>query len=193
MSIFYKCVPTWEILDVPVKCDICKNVTITNFRESYGFLHSAWYPKLYPRVTCHSLIKNKPHHFIVMFSVAGSIGHDKIQIESLNDHGHLISRELLSGTLTTKQILISPYDVNVTVLPEDTHFFEQRRFLLYFYLVPKCIDIHCKNDSHLTSYHTITPHTPFTSEMTNVTIVPPLPAKGDYRHTTKFSGILELF
>jgi hypothetical protein len=175
ISINYKCVPTWEIMEVPVKCDICKNVTITNFRESYGFLHSAWYPKLYPRLTCHSLIKNKPNHFIIMFSVTGSLGHDIIQIESLNDYGQLISRELLTGDLKTKQVLMSPYDVNVTVLPEDTHFFEHRRFLLYFYLVPKkCIDFHCTHNNTTDDGHT------------NATAIMPLK-----HHHSKFSGIFE--
>ena len=69
-----------------MKCDICKNVTINEKRRekgndglglvgAYGFVHSAWYPKLYPRgVTCHSLIKNKPDHFLILYSVSGAIG-----------------------------------------------------------------------------------------------------------------------
>jgi hypothetical protein len=138
ISVLYKCVPIWEVTDVPVKCDICKNITITNIKETYGFIHSAWYPQLYPRVVCHSLLKNKPDNLIVIYSVSGSIGLDRIQIESVNENRQLVVRETLTGNLTTKLVLVSEYDVNVTVLPEDAYFNDHRRFLLYFYLIPKC-------------------------------------------------------
>ena len=74
---------------MPIKCDICKNVTLLNPdgdissasaynaqnpNHNYGFIHSAMYPKLYPRTTCHSFIRNKPDHFIIVYSVSGSIG-----------------------------------------------------------------------------------------------------------------------
>jgi hypothetical protein len=138
ISINYKCVPTWEVMEVPIKCDICKNITLINHAENYGFVHSAWYPKIYPRVTCHSLIKNKPDHFVVIYSVSGAIGLDRIQIESFNENGLISVREILTGNLTTKLVLISAFDVNITVYPEDLYFYEQRRFLLYFYLIKKC-------------------------------------------------------
>lgn len=81
VSIFYKCIPSWEITTVPIKCDICKNVTVNSIRDdNFGFIHSAWYPKLYPRVTCHSLIQSRPEHFIVVYSVSGSIGLDRILV-----------------------------------------------------------------------------------------------------------------
>ena len=153
ISIYYKCVPTWEISHVPVKCDICKNVTILNPSNSnnnnnnnnYGFIHSSMYPKLYPRQTCHSLIRNRPDHFIVVYTVSGSIGLDRIQVESVNEQGFLMLRELLTGNLTTRLVITSPYDVNITVLTEDTYFYVNRKFLLYFYLVPKCFVILCAN------------------------------------------------
>ncbi len=184
ISVLYKCVPTWEITDVPSKCDICKNVTITNIRDSYGFIHSAWYPKLYPRVTCHSLIKNKPDHLIVIYSVSGSVGLDRIQIESVNPFGQLAYRETLSGNLTTKRILVSAYDVNVTVLPEDAYFFEQRRFLFYFYLVPKCEILYCQYPN--ATYPPVFTHFPIYTEPPE-TFAPPL--KGNHS-TSKLSGKL---
>jgi hypothetical protein len=153
ISIYYKCIPTWEITDVPVKCDICKNVTVNNgLGDNYGFIHSAWYPKLYPRVTCHSIIKNRPDHYIVIYSVSGSIGLDRIQIESVFDLRPAAAttdtlREILTGNLTTHLVVTSPHDVNVTILSEDTYYFEQRKFLLYFYIVPKCYVILCSNST----------------------------------------------
>lgn len=54
-------------------------------------------------------------------------------------------REILTGNLTTRLVMTSPHDVNITVLTEDTYYFEQRRFLLYFYIVPKCYIILCSN------------------------------------------------
>lgn len=145
ISIQYKCIPTWEVVDVPVKCDICKNVTINSLIDNnYGFIHSAWYPKLYPRVTCHSLIRNKPDHMIVIYSVSGSIGLDRIQIETVNVFGSPV-KEILTGNLTTRLVMSSAYDINVTVLTEDTYYYDHRRFLLYFYLVPKCQMLLCSN------------------------------------------------
>lgn len=80
ISIYYKCIPSWEITNVPIKCDICKNVTVNSIKDNFGFIHSAWYPKLYPRVTCHSFIQNRPDHYIIVYSVSGSIGLDRIQV-----------------------------------------------------------------------------------------------------------------
>lgn len=54
-------------------------------------------------------------------------------------------REILTGNLTTRLVMSSSQDVNITVLTEDTYYFEQRRFLLYFYIVPKCYVILCSN------------------------------------------------
>ena len=163
ISINYKCIPTWEVIDVPVKCDICKNVTVNSVNDNFGFIHSASYPKLYNRFTCHSLIKNRHDHFIIIYSVSGSIGLDRIQVESHNEYGNLAIREILTGNLTTKLILTSPYDVNVTVLTEDTYYFDQRRFLLYFYIVPKCSIILCSNMTgyppNLNPYPYTTKHT----------------------------------
>jgi hypothetical protein len=153
------------VIDVPVKCDICKNVTVNSVNDNFGFIHSASYPKLYNRVTCHSLIRNRHDHFIIIYSVLGSIGLDRIQVESHNEYGNLAIREILTGNLTTKLILTSPYDVNVTVLTEDTYYFEQRRFLLYFYIVPKCSIILCSNMTgyppNLNSYPYTTKYNPY--------------------------------
>ena len=130
---------------VPVKCDICKNVTINCNNDNFGFVHSAWYPKLYPRATCHSIIENKPDHMIVVYSVSGSIGLDRIQLQSFDTHGYPVNKEILTGNLTTQLVLKSAHDVNVTVLPLDGYYSSQRRFLLYFYIVPKCYLILCPN------------------------------------------------
>ena len=54
-------------------------------------------------------------------------------------------REILTGNLTTRLVITSANDVNITVLTEDTYYFEQRRFLLYFYIVPKCYIVLCSN------------------------------------------------
>lgn len=189
ISVFYKCIPTFEVVDVPVKCDICKNVTVNNIKDNYGFIHSAWYPKLYPRVTCHSLIKNRPDHFIVIFSVSGSIGLDRIQIESLNQFGALVIKETLTGILTTKLVITSAFDVNVTVYTADTYYFEERKFLLYFYIVPKCSIILCSNvTGHpytTASYHP-TISTSYFSNSTDIqsTYAPPL--KADTHHSKKY-------
>lgn len=191
ISVLYKCIPTWEVIDVPIKCDICKNITITNIRDSYGFIHSAWYPKLYPRVTCHSLIKTQPDKLIIIYSVSGSIGLDRIQIESINQYGQLIYRETLTGNLTTKRILVSAYDVNITVLPEDAYFFDQRRFLLYFYLIPRCHITYCPNINTTIPhpFNTSTPptktHTVHPPSSWPITQAPPL--KGG-NHSSKLSG-----
>lgn len=67
-----------------------------------------------------------------------------IKIESL-DNGARPMREILTGNLTTRLVITSANDVNITVLTEDTYYFEQRRFLLYFYIVPKCYIILCSN------------------------------------------------
>ena len=78
-------------------------------------------------------------------------------------------RELLTGNLTTRLVLTSPYDVNVTVLTEDTYFYGNRRFLLYFYLVPKCYVILCANMTALPpllSYPSIPYHSRITYSST---------------------------
>ena len=182
-------------MDVPTKCDICKNVTITNVLDQYGFIHSAWYPKLYPRVTCHSLIKNHPDKLIVIYSVSGSVGLDRIQIESVNQYGQLAYRETLTGNLTTKRVLVSAYDVNVTVLPEDAYFFEQRRFLFYFYLIPRCQLLHCQNGNITTNFHEIPTHPvittfPITNETPNTGSSFAPPFKDNGQHPPKLSGII---
>lgn len=117
VSIFYKCIPSWEITTVPIKCDICKNVTVNSIKNSindnFGFIHSAWYPKLYPRVTCHSLIQSRPEHFIVVYSVSGSIGLDRILVKKQthglvfyiihtisNNNSYINSNILISNLLT---------------------------------------------------------------------------------------------
>ena len=149
ISIFYKCIPTWEITEVPIKCDICKNVTINIYNDMFGFIHSAWYPKLYPRLACHSVIKNRPDHFILIYSVMGSLGLDRIIFETvsgMSPYGTaLLVKEILTGNLTTQLILASENDVKINLLAEDAYFFDQRKFLLYFYLVPKCYVIMCAN------------------------------------------------
>ena len=145
ISVHYRCVPTWEVLEVPAKCDICKNVSITNCVENFGFIHSSWYPKLYPRVACYSFIKNKPDHAILVYSVSGTIGLDRIKIESFDLNTALSMKETISGNLTTQLILTTFNDVNITVLPDDNYFIDQRRFLLYFYMVPKCYVSLCPN------------------------------------------------
>lgn len=153
ISIYYKCVPTWEVTEVPIKCDICKNVTINIYQDMFGFIHSAWYPNLYPRLACHSLIKNRPDHFILIYSVTGSLGLDRIIFESVSHaeasyggmSGSQLSKQILTGNLTTQLVFISEYDVRINLLAEDTYYFEQRKFLLYFYLVPKCMVVSCAN------------------------------------------------
>ena len=83
----------------------------------------------------------------------------------------MILRELLTGNLTTRLVLTSPYDVNVTVLTEDTYFYVNRRFLLYFYLVPKCYVILCANMTALPplSY----PSIPYHSRVTYTSTLKP--------------------
>lgn len=188
ISVLYKCVPIWEVTDVPVKCDICKNITITNIKETYGFIHSAWYPQLYPRVVCHSLLKNQPDKLIVIYSVSGSIGLDRIQIESVNEKGQLVVRETLTGNLTTKLVLVSDYDVNVTVLPEDSYFNDHRRFLLYFYLIPKCQVSACAPNNTIITVPPIetTTITSLLTQMTTITngatFAPPLVGQSNNPH-----------
>ena len=145
ISVFYRCVPTFEVINVPIKCDICKNVTVNSLSENYGFIHSAWYPKLYPRETCHSLIQNKPDHFIIIYSVSGFIGLDRIEIESVNQYGALVIKETITGNLTTQLVLTSAFNVNITVITSDTYYQSQRKFLLYFFIVPKCTVVLCSN------------------------------------------------
>jgi hypothetical protein len=82
---------------------------------------------------------------VVVYSVSGSIGLDRIQVQSFDIHGSLIKKEILTGNLTTQLVLQSAHDVNVTVLPLDGYYSSQRRFLLYFYIVPKCYLILCPN------------------------------------------------
>ncbi len=145
ISIQYKCLPTWEESAMSTKSDICKNITLNGNQENFGFIHSAWYPLMYPRLTCHSIIKNKPNHLIVIYSVSGSIGLDRLLMQSVNEHGLPVVKEILTGNLTTKLILTSSYDVNVSILTEDRYYYAYRRFLLYYYIVPKCSSLNCAN------------------------------------------------
>jgi hypothetical protein len=149
ISIYYKCVPTWEVTEVPIKCDICKNVTINVYNDMFGFIHSAWYPKLYPRLACASVVKNRPDHFILIYSVTGVLGLDRIIFETTSGIGQygqpLILKETLTGNLTTQLVFMSENDVKINLHAEDTYFNEQRKFLLYFYLVPRCFIVECAN------------------------------------------------
>lgn len=109
-------------------------------------------------------IKNKPDHIVVVYSVSGSIGLDRIQLQSLDHNGKIVHKEVLTGNLSTQLVLKSNHDVNVTVLPEDNYYSAQRRFLLYFYIVPKCFLILCPNmtvDSNPSAFikHTSAPTT----------------------------------
>ncbi len=138
ISIHYKCIPTWEVMEVPIKCDLCKNVTYTSgLTPNFGFLHSTWYPNLQPHVTCHSQIQNKPNHVVVMYTVTGFIGPDKILIETYNEYGIYIN-QIITGNISTNLILTSNYNVNITILPTTYEIFNQPNFLLYYYVVPKC-------------------------------------------------------
>lgn len=99
---------------------------------------------------------------VVVYSVSGSIGLDRIHLQSYDNFGHLVDKEVLTGNITTQLVLKSAYDVNVTVLPEDSYYYAQRRFLLYFYIVPKCYLILCPNI-------TVYPHTTSTIKSTQST------------------------
>jgi hypothetical protein len=151
ISIYFKCVPTWEVTEVPIKCDICKNVTINVYNDMFGFIHSAWYPKLYPRLACSSVIKNQPGHFILVYAVTGTLGLDRVIFETVSGVGQygqpLVVKEILSGNLSTQLVFMSENDIKLNLLAEDQYFNEQRKFLLYFYLVPKCFIIECKNET----------------------------------------------
>lgn len=71
--------------------------------------------------------------------------------------------------------MTSSHDVNITVLTEDTYYFEQRRFLLYFYIVPKCYVILCSNVTgypQVGYYPTTTPPGYYYSYQTNPTLPP---------------------
>ena len=183
ISVYYKCVPTWEVRQVPAKCDVCKNVTIgsadqqlrgaSDSSSDYGFIYSAWYEHnqqepepVPPMANCRSLIKNKPNHVIVFYAVSGSLGADRIRLESLADDdeqtdGVSVARELLTGNLTTRLVFASTHDVNLSVDTSQMQSHsannrqassgdlrpaaasEQRSFLLYFYVVHKCRVTRC--------------------------------------------------
>ncbi|RNA40480.1 hypothetical protein BpHYR1_036982 [Brachionus plicatilis] len=184
ISVFYRCVPTFEVVNVPIKCDICKNVTVNSHNDNYGFIHSAWYPKLYPRETCHSLIQNKPDHFIIIYSVSGFIGLDRIEIESVNQYGALVIKETLTGNLTTQLVLTSAFNVNITVITSDTYYQSQRKFLLYFFIVPKCTVVLCSNvTGHpgSTFSHTTLPTIVFTNVTNQSIFAPPLVAGSTHK------------
>lgn len=139
ISISYKCIPTWEVIQVPIKCDVCKNVTFTSGdTPNFGFLHSNWYTHHEAQfLSCNSQIQNKPDHVVVIYSVNGYIGPDQILVETYNDYGVYIS-QVLSGNITTNLVLISNYNVNITIIPETYQVFHNPHFLLYYYVVPKC-------------------------------------------------------
>lgn len=185
-SVSYKCVPTWEVMDVPIKCDLCKNVTFTTgIYPNFGFLHSSWYGSLDPYVTCVSQIQNKPNHIIVIYTVNGFIGLDQILIETYNEFGVHISK-VVSGNLTTNLILTSNYNVNITILPQSYQIFNQPNFLLYYYVVPKCEYMLCPNTTIVNppvTFPTVTylPTIPTTTETPN-TFAPPLIADKNKKH-----------
>ncbi|CAF0763535.1 unnamed protein product [Brachionus calyciflorus] len=183
ISVFYRCVPTFEVVDVPIKCDICKNVTVNRPNDNYGFIHSSWYPKLYPRETCHSLIQNKPDHFIIIYSVSGFIGLDRIEIESVNQYGALVIKETLTGNITTQLVLTSAFNVNITVLTSDTYYQNHRHFLLYFFIVPKCTVVLCSNVTGLPPSIThLTPVIYPNATVNHSTFAPPLIADSNHGH-----------
>jgi hypothetical protein len=120
-------------------------------------------------------IKNKPDHIVVVYSVSGSIGLDRIQLQSLDHNGKIVHKEILTGNLSTQLVLKSNYDVNVTVLPEDNYYSAQRRFLLYFYIVPKCFLIFCPNmtvDSNPSAFIKHTASAPTTTTACDTTYTP---------------------
>ena len=154
ISVSYRCVPTWEVIDVPIKCDLCKNVTFSSTSQApnFGFVHSAWYTKLDSKTTCHSTIINKPNHIVVIYAIRGSIGLDKILVETFNEFGVVVNK-ILTGNLTTNLIITSEFNVNITILPQVVNIY-QPNFLFYYYVVPKCDYFVCTEETIATTVFT---------------------------------------
>lgn len=181
ISISYKCIPTWEVIEVPIKCDVCKNVTFTSGdTPNFGFLHSNYYSHhQVQHLSCMSQIQNKPDHIIVIYSVNGYIGPDKILVETYNDYGVYIN-QVITGNISTNLVMTSNYNVNITVLPETYEVFKNPHFLLYYYVVPKCEYMLCPVPTPTNpppTYPTLPPSTTTTTTTTTVeqsSIAPPL-------------------
>lgn len=155
-------------MEVPIKCDLCKNVTYTSgLTPNFGFLHSSWYPNLDPYVTCNSQIQNKPDHIVVIYTVNGFIGPDKILLETYNEYGIHIN-QVLTGNITTNLVLTSNYNVNITILPTTYQVFNQPNFLIYYYVVPKCEYMLCPDPPVYPLYTTSTAIPTTTTEIMTI-------------------------
>ncbi|CAF0995267.1 unnamed protein product [Rotaria sordida] len=134
-EIGFHCVPTWNLHEIQIKCDICKNATLTN---DYGFIHSRNYPSKTVRLYCSTTIYAKPNHKIILYFVHGELNHDQLRIESVTSNGLIILNITLNGNLTTQRLAASIYEMKITFIPSHIYSYHPTYYLLYFYTIPIC-------------------------------------------------------
>ncbi|CAF3366042.1 unnamed protein product [Rotaria sp. Silwood1] len=134
-EIGFHCVPTWNLNEIQIKCDICKNASLTN---DYGFIHSRNYPSKTVRMLCSTTIYAKPNHKIILYFVHGELNHDQLRIESVTLHGITILNITLNGNLTTQRLAASTYEMKITFIPSHIYSYHPTYYLLYFYTIPIC-------------------------------------------------------